>query len=31
VMIGTDDFEAVGVAGDGRRVPLLAGGEWQIA
>ena len=31
VMIGTDDFEAVGVARDGRRVPLLLDGEWQIA
>jgi len=31
VMIGTDDFEAVGIARDGRRVPLLLDGEWQIA
>ncbi|HVM16872.1 MAG TPA: aminopeptidase [Gaiellaceae bacterium] len=31
VMIGTDDFEATGITRDGRRVPLLAGGEWQIA
>jgi aminopeptidase len=30
VMIGTDDLEASGVAADGRRVPLLAGGSWQL-
>ena len=30
VMIGTDDFEATGVAPRGRRVPLIAEGEWQI-
>lgn len=29
VMIGTEDFEATGIAGR-RRVPLLAGGEWQL-
>jgi len=30
VMIGTDDFEATGLAARGRRVPLIAGGEWQL-
>jgi aminopeptidase len=30
VMIGTDDFEATGIAARGRRVPLLADGSWQI-
>jgi aminopeptidase len=30
VMIGTDDFEATGVTTDGRRVPLLADGTWQV-
>jgi leucyl aminopeptidase (aminopeptidase T) len=30
VMIGTDDFEATGVAAKGRRVPLIADGTWQI-
>ena len=30
VMIGTDDFEVTGVAARGRRVPLIADGEWQI-
>jgi aminopeptidase len=30
VMIGTDDFEATGVAAKGRRVPLIADGLWQI-
>ena len=30
VMIGTDDFEATGVAARGRCVPLIAGGLWQI-
>lgn len=30
VMIGTDDFEATGVAPRGRRVPLIADGTWQI-
>jgi aminopeptidase len=30
VMIGTDDFEATGIAARGRRVPLIADGEWQI-
>lgn len=29
VMIGTDDFEATGIA-RGRRVPLIADGVWQI-
>jgi aminopeptidase len=30
VMIGTDDFDATGVAADGTRVPLIADGLWQI-
>lgn len=30
VMIGSDDFEATGVAAGGRRVPLVADGAWQI-
>jgi aminopeptidase len=30
VMIGTDDFEVTGVGARGRRVPLIAGGDWQI-
>jgi aminopeptidase len=30
VMIGTDDFEATGIAARGRRVPLIADGVWQI-
>jgi aminopeptidase len=30
VMIGTEDFEATGVGAKGRRVPLIAGGTWQI-
>jgi aminopeptidase len=30
VMIGTDDFEVTGIAGRGRRVPLIAEGKWQI-
>jgi len=30
VMIGTDDFEATGIAARGRRVPLIADGTWQI-
>jgi aminopeptidase len=30
VMIGTDDFEATGVAAKGRRVPLIADGTWQV-
>jgi len=30
VMIGTDDFEATGVTAEGHRVPLLAGGDWQV-
>ena len=29
-MIGTDDFEVTGVGARGRRVPLIAGGAWQI-
>lgn len=31
VMVGTDDFEAAGITADGRRVPLLVDGTWQIA
>lgn len=30
VMIGTDDFEATGITADGRVVPLLREGTWQI-
>ena len=30
VMIGTDDFEATGIANRGRRVPLITDGTWQI-
>lgn len=30
VMIGTEDFEVTGITADGRIVPLLRGGEWQI-
>jgi aminopeptidase len=30
VMIGTDDFEATGLGAGGRRVPLIADGQWQI-
>ena len=30
VMIGTDDLEATGIAARGRRIPLIAGGEWRI-
>jgi aminopeptidase len=30
VMIGTDDFEAVGVNARGRRVPLIQDGAWQL-
>lgn len=30
VMIGSDDFEATGIAAGGRRVPLIADGAWQI-
>ena len=30
VMIGTDDLEATGIGARGRRIPLIAGGEWQI-
>jgi aminopeptidase len=30
VMIGTDDTEATGIARDGRRVPLIADGVWQL-
>jgi aminopeptidase len=30
VMIGSDDLEATGIAARGRRVPLIADGEWQV-
>jgi len=30
VMIGSDDFEATGIARRGRRIPLISNGEWQI-
>jgi aminopeptidase len=30
VMIGSDDFEATGLAPDRRRVPLIRDGAWQI-
>jgi aminopeptidase len=30
VMIGSDDFEATGVAARDRRVPLIADGVWQL-
>lgn len=30
VMIGSDAFEATGIGARGRRVPLIAGGEWQV-
>jgi aminopeptidase len=30
VMIGTDELDATGITEDGRRVPLVAGGEWQV-
>ena len=30
VMIGSDDLEATAVTADGRRVPLIAEGTWQI-
>jgi aminopeptidase len=30
VMIGTDDLEAVGIRQNGRRVPLVTAGVWQI-
>jgi aminopeptidase len=29
-MVGSDDVRATGIAADGARVPLLAGGRWQI-
>jgi aminopeptidase len=31
VMIGSDDLEATAVTRDGRRVPVIAGGVWQLA
>jgi aminopeptidase len=30
VMIGSDDLEATGIGARGRRVPLVADGEWQV-
>jgi aminopeptidase len=30
VMIGTDELEATGVTVDGRRLPLIADGAWQV-
>lgn len=30
VMVGTDETEATGIAPDGRRVPLIGDGVWQI-
>jgi len=30
VMIGTDELEATGITGGGRRVPLIAAGEWRL-
>lgn len=30
VMIGSDDLEVTGVAGDGSRTPILSGGDWQL-
>jgi aminopeptidase len=30
VMIGTDELDADGITQSGRRVPLVAGGEWQF-
>jgi aminopeptidase len=30
VMIGTDEFEATGIAARGRRVPLIADGAWAL-
>jgi aminopeptidase len=30
VMIGSDELEATGIAAGGRRVPLIADGEWQV-
>lgn len=30
VMIGSDEVEVTGVGARGRRVPLIAGGEWQL-
>jgi aminopeptidase len=30
VMIGSDDFEATGIASRRRRVPLIRDGEWQL-
>jgi leucyl aminopeptidase (aminopeptidase T) len=30
-MIGSDEVEVTGVGARGRRVPVIAGGEWQLA
>ena len=30
VMIGSDEVEVTGIGARGRRVPLIAGGEWQL-
>jgi aminopeptidase len=30
VMVGTEELEATGTTADGRRVPLIVGGEWQL-
>jgi leucyl aminopeptidase (aminopeptidase T) len=29
-MIGGDDVDATGITADGREVPVLRGGSWQI-
>ena len=29
-MIGSDEVEVAGITRDGREVPLLRGGDWQI-
>jgi aminopeptidase len=29
-MIGSDDVSVTGITADGERVPVLAGGEWQV-
>jgi aminopeptidase len=30
VMIGTEDFDATGIAAGGERIPLIASGAWQL-
>jgi len=30
VMLGSDDLEVTGVRSDGRRVPLLRDGSWEV-